>query len=138
MGGPGLIEKDRLTLPGMLQGRGYTTALFGKWHIGMTFLDKEGRPINENGLKAVRRIDYSRTIPDAIKLISAKAGKDESGGSSERTPAEEFKVQRSKTIKTAEALVRAFDDLNRLRKSAVHERTIAECQALIVRAKNWK
>jgi len=64
-GGPCLIEESRLTLPQMLRRQGYTTACFGKWHIGLTFRDKEGRPINENGLEAVRRIDYSRPISDA-------------------------------------------------------------------------
>ncbi len=64
-GGPCMIEKERLTLGGMLQQRGYETALFGKWHVGMTFFDKDGKPINENGLEAVRRIDYSRAMPDA-------------------------------------------------------------------------
>ena len=64
-GGPCLIEKERLTLPGMLRSRGYTTACFGKWHIGLTFMDKAGRPINKNGLAAVKRIDYARPIPDA-------------------------------------------------------------------------
>ncbi|MEO0477775.1 MAG: sulfatase-like hydrolase/transferase, partial [Planctomycetota bacterium] len=34
VGGPCLIEDDRLTLPEMLKGAGYATALFGKWHIG--------------------------------------------------------------------------------------------------------
>ena len=65
VGGPGLITKDRLTLPGMLKDCGYETAMFGKWHIGMTFLDKDGKAINENGLEAVKRIDYSRAVPDA-------------------------------------------------------------------------
>jgi len=64
-GGPCLIEPSRLTLPGMLQQKGYTTACFGKWHIGMTFFDKDGKPINQNGLAAVKRIDYSQKIPDA-------------------------------------------------------------------------
>ena len=64
VGGPCLIEKERLTLPAMLQQQGYTTALFGKWHIGMTFFDKEGAAINKNGLEAVRRVDYSRPVPD--------------------------------------------------------------------------
>jgi arylsulfatase A-like enzyme len=61
-GGPCLIEPDRLTLPGMLRTKGYTTALFGKWHVGMTFYDATGEPINEDGLDAVKRIDYSRAI----------------------------------------------------------------------------
>ena len=64
-GGPCLIEDSRLTLPGLLQNGGYTTACFGKWHVGLTFKDSEGNPINENGFEPVRRIDYSRPIPDA-------------------------------------------------------------------------
>lgn len=64
VGGPCLIEAERLTLPGMLRNQGYNTALIGKWHIGMTFFDSSGQPINENGLKAVQRVDYSRSIPD--------------------------------------------------------------------------
>lgn len=63
-GGPCLIDEGRLTLPGMLRDRGYETALFGKWHVGLTFFDGEGEPIHRNGLEAVRRIDYSRAIPD--------------------------------------------------------------------------
>ncbi|HJM63335.1 MAG TPA: sulfatase-like hydrolase/transferase, partial [Roseibacillus sp.] len=64
VGGPCLIEKERLTLPGMLKKQGYRTALSGKWHIGMTFFDKDGKAINKNGLEAVRRVDYSRPVPD--------------------------------------------------------------------------
>lgn len=64
-GGPCLIEKERLTLPGMLQKQGYVTACVGKWHVGLTFLDKEGKPIIKNGLEPVQRIDYTRRIPDA-------------------------------------------------------------------------
>jgi arylsulfatase A-like enzyme len=61
-GGPPLIEEGRLTLPQMLRDRGYATACVGKWHVGLTFFDHDGRPINENGLEAVKRIDYSRPI----------------------------------------------------------------------------
>lgn len=64
-GGPCMIEKERLTLPEMLKAQGYRTAKFGKWHIGLTFLDKEGKAINKGGLEAVKRIDYSKAIPDA-------------------------------------------------------------------------
>jgi len=48
----------------MLNRQGYKTALIGKWHIGMTFFDSAGNPIHQNGLEAVRRVDYSRPIPD--------------------------------------------------------------------------
>lgn len=64
-GGPCLITADRLTLPAMLKQRGYTTAMFGKWHIGLTFFDADGNKILKNGLPGVQRIDYSRAIPDA-------------------------------------------------------------------------
>jgi len=65
VGGPCLITEDRLTLPAMLRHEGYETAMFGKWHIGMTFFDKQGAAINKNGLEAVRRVDYTRAVPDA-------------------------------------------------------------------------
>ena len=63
--GPCLIEKRRLTLPAMLGDRGYVTSLIGKWHIGMTFYDSEGNRISDGGLEGVRRIDFSKSIPDA-------------------------------------------------------------------------
>ena len=62
VGGPCLITPERLTLPGMLRKKGYETAMFGKWHVGLTAFDKKGNPINRNGLDAVRLIDYSRPI----------------------------------------------------------------------------
>ncbi|MEO0477369.1 MAG: arylsulfatase, partial [Planctomycetota bacterium] len=62
VGGPCLIEDDRLTLPEMLKGAGYATALFGKWHIGLTTYDSEGEPIDKGGLENIKRIDYSRPI----------------------------------------------------------------------------
>ena len=65
VGGPCLIEPERMTLPSMLRGRGYTTAMFGKWHIGLTFYDTDGKPIHKGDLDSVKRVDFSRVIPDA-------------------------------------------------------------------------
>lgn len=62
VGGPSLIEPGRLTLPVMLKQQGYATAAIGKWHVGLTVRDTEGRPIHDGGLEAVKRIDYSRRI----------------------------------------------------------------------------
>lgn len=62
VGGPCLIDERRLTLPQMLRDKGYATACFGKWHVGMTFFDKNGNPINKNGLDAVKQVDFSRPI----------------------------------------------------------------------------
>ena len=61
-GGPSLIAEDRLTLPQMLKGHGYRTACVGKWHVGLTFFDRDGQPIHADGLEAVKRIDYERSI----------------------------------------------------------------------------
>jgi arylsulfatase A-like enzyme len=62
VGGPSLIAPGRLTLPAMLKQQGYATAAVGKWHVGLTFRDAEGNPVKDNGIEAVRRIDYSRRI----------------------------------------------------------------------------
>ena len=40
-GGPSLIAEDRLTLARMLKQKGYHTAMFGKWHLGMLFNGKK-------------------------------------------------------------------------------------------------
>ncbi len=64
-GGPCLIKEDQLTLPQMLRNQGYATAMTGKWHVGLTFLDKEGKRITQGGVEGVKLIDYSRPIPDA-------------------------------------------------------------------------
>ncbi len=61
-GGPSLISEDRLTLPELLKTQGYSTACFGKWHIGLTFRDQAGRPIHDGSPDGVKRIDYSRRI----------------------------------------------------------------------------
>ena len=63
-GGPCLIEEKRLTLAQMLKEKGYSTACIGKWHIGMTFYDKNGKRISDQRLKGIQQIDYSRPIPD--------------------------------------------------------------------------
>ncbi len=62
VGGPSLIAPGRLTLPTMLRANGYSTACVGKWHVGMTFVDRDGLPVRGNGVEAVRRVDFSRRI----------------------------------------------------------------------------
>ena len=39
---PPLIERERITFPEFLQTVGYQTAMFGKWHLGLTYRNKEG------------------------------------------------------------------------------------------------
>lgn len=64
IGGPALIEEERLTLPQMLRDHGYATACIGKWHIGMSFFNEDGELIKNRGLQGVQQADYSRSIPD--------------------------------------------------------------------------
>jgi arylsulfatase A len=61
-GGPSLIQSGRLTLPKLLSNHGYKTACVGKWHIGLTFYDRDGKPIHDGSPAGVQRIDYSRDI----------------------------------------------------------------------------
>ena len=62
VGGPCLIEPGRLTIAEMLRDAGYATAMFGKWHVGVTAYDSRGKPIHQGGLAGVKRIDFSRAI----------------------------------------------------------------------------
>ena len=62
VGGPSLIAPGRFTMPGMLKDCGYATACVGKWHVGMTFFDKDGQPVRGNGVEAVRQVDFSKPI----------------------------------------------------------------------------
>ena len=61
-GGPSLIAPGRMTLPKMLREQGYSTACNGKWHIGLTFYDKNGKPIHDGSVDAVKSIDYTKRI----------------------------------------------------------------------------
>jgi len=62
-----LIAPDRLTVAGMLRDQGYTTACFGKWHLGMDWSLKGGGIADDRGIFAkpfseLGRVDYSIPI----------------------------------------------------------------------------
>jgi choline-sulfatase len=53
-GGESLIAKDRLTMARLLKQKGYHTAMFGKWHLGMLF----------NGKKESKEVALGATVTD--------------------------------------------------------------------------
>ncbi|MFO0940440.1 MAG: arylsulfatase [Pirellulales bacterium] len=62
VGGPSLIAPGRLTLPKLLQDRGYSTACVGKWHVGLTFSDRDGKPVRANGVEGIKQVDFSKRV----------------------------------------------------------------------------
>lgn len=54
-----------------------------------------------------------------------------------RTPAEEFRIQKAKTVKTIEAAMRAFCDMNDLKKSSRLEGALDHLRSVLNTAQNW-
>jgi arylsulfatase A-like enzyme len=46
-GSPPLIASDRMTVASLLKSRGYTTAAFGKWHLGLDWVSRDGQPVGD-------------------------------------------------------------------------------------------
>jgi arylsulfatase A-like enzyme len=61
-GGPSYLKPGTLTLGGMLQEKGYHTGVFGKWHVGLTWLDKDGKRLG-GGFENSLLIDYEKSTP---------------------------------------------------------------------------
>jgi len=59
-----IIEKGRLTIAELLRRQGYATACVGKWHVGMTFFQADGKPVpaRGGGVKKVQQVDFTRPI----------------------------------------------------------------------------
>ena len=57
---PPMLEAGRLTLAAMLKERGYATACFGKWHLGLGWRDADGNVLGKraNG----RNVDWSKPV----------------------------------------------------------------------------
>ncbi|MYJ95310.1 MAG: sulfatase-like hydrolase/transferase [Proteobacteria bacterium] len=56
MHAPSLIDPDEQTLAELLGERGYATAMFGKWHLGLDWATTDGEPPSRTG----DNVDYSR------------------------------------------------------------------------------
>jgi arylsulfatase A len=61
-GGPSYLKPGTLTIAQMLQGKGYRTGVFGKWHVGLTWYDKDGERLG-GGFDNSLLIDYEKSTP---------------------------------------------------------------------------
>ena len=61
-GGPSYLKPGTLTIAEMLQSKDYETAVFGKWHVGLTWLDKTGKRLG-GGFENSLLIDYEESTP---------------------------------------------------------------------------
>jgi arylsulfatase A-like enzyme len=62
---PMLIERGRMTLASLLRTRGYRTAAFGKWHLGLDWVVREGRDVSPLSIETsaqVWNVDYARPV----------------------------------------------------------------------------
>lgn len=59
---PPLIERGRLTVPALLKAHGYDTAMFGKWHLGMTIPTTDGK--KPSHLDNPTNIDWAGELRD--------------------------------------------------------------------------
>ena len=58
---PPLIEPGRATIASVLKASGYATAMIGKWHVGLQWSTKDGRPAEEV-------IDHASPLKSDVRL----------------------------------------------------------------------
>lgn len=61
-GGPSYLKPGTLTIAEMLRSKGYRTGVFGKWHVGLTWFDKDNNPL-KGGFENSLLIDYEKSTP---------------------------------------------------------------------------
>ena len=61
-GGPSYLKPGTLTVAQMLKEKGYRTGVFGKWHVGLSWFDKDNKRLG-GGFKNSLLIDYEKSTP---------------------------------------------------------------------------
>jgi arylsulfatase A len=57
-----VIESERETLASVLKKSGYTTAIVGKWHLGLEWQTKDGLPAKLEPKTGFSNVDYSKPV----------------------------------------------------------------------------
>ena len=60
--GPSYLKPGTLTIAQMLQKKGYRTGVFGKWHVGLSWFDKNNKRLG-GGYENSLLIDYEKSTP---------------------------------------------------------------------------
>jgi arylsulfatase A-like enzyme len=69
---PRLIEPRRMTVASLLNSQGYHTACFGKWHLGMDWVLREGKQVTQLGVETpdqVGNVDYAQPIANGPNSV---------------------------------------------------------------------
>ena len=61
-GDQAISQPGELTIADMVKKQGYRTGVFGKWHVGLTWQDKNGKQLG-GGFKNSLLIDYDKSTP---------------------------------------------------------------------------
>ena len=61
-GGPSYLKPGTLTIGQVLKESGYRTGVFGKWHVGLSWFDKDNKRLG-GGFKNSLLIDYEKSTP---------------------------------------------------------------------------
>ena len=61
-GGPSYLAPGEMTIADIVREKGYRTAVFGKWHVGLSWYDESGRRLG-GGFESSLQIDYERSTP---------------------------------------------------------------------------
>ncbi len=57
-----VIEPGRMTLGNLFQNAGYSTAIIGKWHLGLNWVTKDGKKVAIDSQTGYSNIDYTKPV----------------------------------------------------------------------------
>ncbi|MFN4000265.1 sulfatase family protein [Algoriphagus sp.] len=64
-----VIDLERETLPSILKKSGYSTAIIGKWHLGLEWQTKDGLPASLDRTTGYSNVDYTKPVKSGPNSI---------------------------------------------------------------------